>query len=184
MASCSPCQRVLSARSQGPTLTGLGKTTGTCPHCWHLCGLAHLAPGFGHSAGQELPPCPLEVSPPLGKQEQDCLPCGGQQLTAKQRGWGDARPWGDTENTNPAAAPCLARSPHAAMAWRARPARSANKMPSSLGEEEKKKKSFKPRNSQRPFLFLKHRLYSVHFEFFCFAGNGHTTTVFPPLCLE
>lgn len=90
MSSCSPCQCVPSARSQGPTSIGPGKTTGTRPHCWHSCGLAHLAPGCGHSAGQELPPRPLEVSPPLGKAGQCCLLCGGQQLTAKQRDWGDA----------------------------------------------------------------------------------------------
>lgn len=51
-------------------------------------------------------------------------------------------------------------------------------------EEKKKKDSFKPRNSLRAFLFLKHRLYFVHFRFFCFAGHGHTTAAFPPLCLE
>lgn len=52
------------------------------------------------------------------------------------------------------------------------------------GGKKKKKDSFKPRNSLRAFLFLKHRLYFVHFRFFCFAGHGHTTAAFPPLCLE
>lgn len=40
-------------------------------------------------------------------------------------------------------------------------------------------------NQETATLLLEHHLYYfAQFEFFCFAGNGHRTTAFPPLCLE